>query len=104
MEFGGRTNFKLLENGIIEVSHTDSAAESGIDFYKIAADGISTELVDSFVMIGRLEGDKPVFTCFQKGEQVTEEEYEAGIQGYEVPLTTPLEWVQVSGDEIVPAK
>lgn len=95
MEFGCRTNFSLYENGIIEVFYTSSAAESGVDFYKIAADGIGTELVDSFVMVGHLEGDVPVFAYFQNGGQITEEEYKTKIQSYEVTLTATLEWVQI---------
>ena len=95
MEFGYRTNFSLYENGIIEVFYSGSAAESRVDFYKIAADGIGTELVDSFSVIGHLEGDEPVFTYFQNGDEITEEEYHSKIQNYEVALTTALDWLQI---------
>lgn len=95
MEFGYRTNFSLYENGIIEVFYSGSAAESGVDFYKIAADGIGSELVDSFSVIAHLEGDEPVFTYFQNGDEITEEEYHSKIQNYEVALTTVLDWIQI---------
>ena len=95
MEFGYRTNFSLYENGIIEVFYSGSAAESRVDFYKIAADGIGTELVDSFSVIGHLEGDEPVFTYFQNGDEITEKEYHSKIQNYEVALTTALDWLQI---------
>lgn len=95
MEFGYRTNFSLYENGIIEVFYSSSAAESGVDFYKIAADGIGTTLVDSFATVGHLEGDTPAFTYFQNGEEITEEEYNTKIQNYEVALTTALDWMQI---------
>lgn len=61
-EFGYRTNFSLYENGIIGVFYSGSAAETGVDFYKIAPDGFSAELVDSFSIVGRLEGDESVFS------------------------------------------
>ncbi|WP_310604584.1 hypothetical protein [Anaerosporobacter sp.] len=48
MEFGYRTNFALLENAIIEVQGSYSAAESGIDFYRISGDDMTPEQVDSF--------------------------------------------------------
>ena len=51
---------------VIEVFYTSSAAESGVDFYKIAADGIRAELVDSFKMVGHLEGKTGVY-LFSKG-------------------------------------
>ena len=96
MEFGYRTNFSLYEGGIIEVFYSGSAAESGVDFYRIAADGTGTELVDSFAVVGHLEGDEPVFAYYRNGNEITEEEYNAGIQKYEVPLGAAPEWIQIS--------
>lgn len=95
MEFGYRTNFSLYENGIIEVFFSGSAAESGIDFYRISDDGITPELVDSFATVGSLEGETPVFTYSQNGNEITEEEYNANIQDYEVALSTALDWIQI---------
>lgn len=95
MEFGYRTNFSLYENGVIEVFYSGSAAESGVDFYKIGDDGFAPELVDSFFAVAHLEGEEPVFTYSKNGNEITESEYNAGIQSYEVPLTTVLEWIQI---------
>lgn len=95
MEFGYRTNFSLYENGVIEVFHSDSAAESGVDFYRIGNDGFTPELVDSFTTVGHLEGDEPVFTYSQNGNEITEKEYNTSIQSYEVTLTTVLDWIQI---------
>ncbi len=95
MEFGYRTNFSLYENGIIEVFYSGSAAESGVDFYKIAADGTSAELVNSFASVGHLEGDAVVFSYFQYKDEITEEEYKTKIQAYQVKLTTALDWIQI---------
>jgi len=95
MEFGYRTNFSLYENGVIKVFYSGSAAESGIDFYKIGNDEFTPELVDSFAAVGHLEGDEPVFTYSQNGNEITEDEYNANIQGYEVTLTTILDWRQI---------
>ena len=94
MSFGYRTNFSLYENGVIEVFYSGSAAESGVDFYRIGTDGFTPELIDSFTTVGHLEGDVPVFTYSQNGNEITEEEYNASIQSYEIALTT-LDWIQI---------
>lgn len=94
MEFGYRTNFSLYGNGVIEVFYSNSAAESGVDFYNIGTDGFTPELIDSFTSVGHLEGDEPVFTYTQNGNEISEEEYNANIQGYEIALTA-LDWIQI---------
>lgn len=94
MEFGYRTNFSLYDHGVIEVFYSSSAAESGVDFYRISADGFTPERIDSFTAVAHLERDTPVFTYSQNGNEITEEEYNAGIQDYEIPLT-PLDWIQI---------
>lgn len=93
--FGYRTNFSLYENGIIEVFYSSSAAESGVDFYKIGNDGFTLELVDSFAAVWHLEGEEPVCNYFQNGDEITEEEYSANIQSYEVTLATALDWIEI---------
>lgn len=95
MEFGYRTNFSLYENGVIEVFYSGSAAESGTDFYRIGNDGFTPELVDSFSAVSHLEEDKPVFTYYQNGNEIAEEEYKANIQSYEVALKSGLDWIQI---------
>ena len=82
MEFGYRTNFSLYENGVIEV------------FYRISADGFTPELIDSFNAAAHLEGDTPVFTYSQNGNEITEEEYNTNIQSYEITLTA-LDWIRI---------
>ncbi len=94
MEFGYRTNFSIYNHGVIEVFYSCSAAESGVDFYKIGADGFTPERTDSFTAVAHLEGDEPVFTYSQNGEEITEEEYNANIKGYEIALTA-LDWIQI---------
>lgn len=95
MEFGYRTNFSLYANGVIKVFYSSSAAESGIDFYQIGDDGITPKLIDSFAVIGHLEGEEAVFTYSQNGNEITEKEYNANIQNYEVPLSAELDWIQI---------
>lgn len=95
MEFGYRTNFSLYENGVIEVFYSSSAAESGVDFYRIGDDGFTPELIDSFSTVAYLEEDEPVFIYSQNGNEITEEEYNTNIQNYEIPLTTVLDWIQI---------
>lgn len=95
MEFGYRTNFSLYGNGVIEVFYSSSAAESGVDFYKIGADGISPERVDSFVTVGSLDGEEVTLSYFQNGTEITEDEYSAKIQSYEAVKPEGLEWEQI---------
>lgn len=94
MEFGYRTNFSLYEGGIIEVFYSNSAAESGIDFYRIADGGTSAKLVDSFSCIGHLEGVTPAFSYYQNGTEITEQEYSESITGYESAPATP-DWILI---------
>lgn len=95
INFGYRTNFSLYENGVIEVFYSSSAAESGVDFYEIGNDGFTPELIDSFTTTAHLENDSPVFTYFQNGNEITEEEYHTLIQGYETPLAAGLDWILI---------
>ena len=74
--------------------YSSSAAESGVDFYKIGTDGFTPERIDSFTAVGHLEGDEPVFTYFQNANEITEEEYNFSIQSYEIALTA-LDWIQI---------
>lgn len=95
MEFGYRTNFSLYENGVIEVFYSGSAAELGLDFYRIGSDGVTPERMDSFSSVANLEGEEAVFTYYEGKNEITEEEYRAGIQNYAVPLTAALDWRQI---------
>lgn len=95
MEFGYRTNFSLYENGVIAIFYSNSAAESGVDFYKIGNDGFTPEKIDSFAMVGHLEGDAPVFDYLQNGNEITEDEYNANVQCYEIALAKGLNWIQI---------
>lgn len=94
ISFGYRTNFSVYEHGVIEVFYSNSAAESGVDFYRIGTDGFTPEQIDSFTAVAHLEGDQPVFVYSQNGNEITEEEYSASIQSYEIALTT-LNWIQI---------
>ncbi len=95
MDFGYGTNFSLHENGIIEVYYSYSATEFGFDFYKIGSDGFTPELVDSFSVVWHLEGEEPVYNYFQKGNEITEEEYKTNTQSYEVTLSAGLDWIEI---------
>lgn len=95
MEFGYRTNFSLYKEGIIGVFYSSSAAESGIDFYKLAEDGFSPERIDAFHMVGWLDGEDPVFTYFQNGEEIEEGQYNAAVQSYQDMLITDFNWIQI---------
>ena len=95
MEFGYRTNFKLYENGVIGVTYSSSAAESGTDFYRIGSDGVTPELTASFASAGHLEGEQPVFIYTHNGNEISEEEYNAGIQGHKAVLTEKSDWTRI---------
>ena len=51
--------------------------------------------IDSFTSTARLEGETPVFTYMQNGTEISEEEYHARIQAYEIPLSEAPEWIQI---------
>ncbi len=95
MEFGYRTNFKLYENGVIGVTYSSSAAESGTDFYRIGSDGVTPELTASFASARHLEGEQPVFIYTHNGNEISEEEYNAGIQGHKAVLTEESDWTRI---------
>ena len=94
-EFGYRTNFSLYENGIIEVFYSGSAAESGNDFYRMNAAGTGAEIVESFSIIGSLDGDTTVITYYQGKNVITEDEYNRKTEEYEVALQTPFSWTEI---------
>lgn len=94
-EFGYRTNFELCENGVIEVSSNDSAAESSFLFFRIGADGASPVVIDNFVCIGEQIDEKTVvFQHYENGKEITEEEFNRKIEDYAKPLKG-LEWQEI---------
>ena len=94
-EFGYRTNFDLCENGVIEVSSNDSAAESSFLFFRIGADGASPVVIDNFVCIGEQIDEKTVvFQHYENGKEITEEEFNRKIEDYAKPLKE-LEWQEI---------
>lgn len=95
MEFGYRTNFSLHGDGVIEVFYSGSAAETGIDFYRIGDDGFTPEIIDSFAAVAHSEGEETVFTYSQNGSEITEEAYRSALQSYETPLAEALKWEQI---------
>lgn len=93
-DFGYKTNFSLLEKGIIKVSFSGSATESGIGFYLIDSDGITPKLVDSFSKVGPLEGDNTKWEYYQYDTTISEEDYHEKIQSYGIDNTN-IEWVEI---------
>lgn len=94
MEFGYRTNFDIYADGVIEIFYSSSAAESGVDFYRIGDDGVTPELIDSFSTVGHLEGEEPVFDYYQNGNKITKEEYSSRIQEYENDIAAGFDWIK----------
>lgn len=94
MEFGYRTNFDIYADGVIEIFYSSSAAESGVDFYRIGDDGFTPELIDSFSTVGHLEGEEPVFDYYQNGNKITKEEYSSRIQEYENDIAAGFDWIK----------
>ena len=94
-EFGYRTNFDLCENGVIEVSSNDSAAEFSILFFRLGADGASPVVLDSFMRVGKQIDEKTVvFQHYENGKEITEEEFNRKIEDYAKPLKG-LEWQEI---------
>lgn len=98
MELGGRSNFSLHGDGVIEVVDSLPQREIGIDIYKIGNDGVTPELVDRFYIAADLTGEKAVYTYFQNGQtgsEISEEAYLSALQGYDTPLAEELIWEEI---------
>lgn len=99
MELGGRTNFSLYGDGVIEISHSLPRRELAIDIYKMGNDGVTPELVGTFYTVANLEGEKAVFTYYHKGTkngiEITEEMYRSALHNYETPLAEELHWEEI---------
>lgn len=98
MELGGRSNFSLHGNGVIEIVHSLTHGEICIEIYKIGNDGVTPELVDCFYIAADLTGEKAVYTYFQNGQtgsEISEEAYRSALQGYETPLAEELVWEEI---------
>lgn len=98
MELGGRTNFSLHGDGVIEVVNSLPQREICIEIYKIGNNGVTPELVDCFYIAVDLTGEKAVYTYFQNGQtgsEISEEAYRSALQGYETPLAEELVWEEI---------
>lgn len=94
LEFGYRTNLTLHRDGILQVSYSSSAAESGVDVYRL--NGAEAQLVDAFSMTGHLEGETPVFTYTQNGQEIEQAAYEQALESYPQRLGADLPWLPVA--------
>ena len=95
-EFGYRTNFELYGNGIIEVSYTSSAAEYGVEYYRIGENGVTPELINAFSCVGAIDNDGNVtFTYYEKQDEITETVYQEKTEDYEKPIAA-LEWKEIN--------
>lgn len=98
MELGGRSNFSLHGDGVIEVVHSLTLGEICIEIYKIGNDGVTPELVDRFYTAADLTGEKAVYTYFQNGQtgsEISEEAYRSALQSYETPIAEELIWEEI---------
>lgn len=98
MELGGRSNFSLHGDGVIEIVDSLTQGEICIEIYKIGNDGVTPELVDRFYTAADLTGEKAVYTYFQNGQtgsEITEEAYRSALQSYETPLAEELSWQEI---------
>lgn len=99
MELGGRTNFSLYGDGVIEISHSLPRWELAIEIYKMGSDGVTPVLIDSFYTVANSEGEKAVFTYYHKGTkngtEITEEAYRSALHNYETPLAEELHWEEI---------
>lgn len=98
MELGGRSNFSLHGDGVIEIVDALTQGEICIEIYKIGNDGVTPELVDRFYTAADLTGEKAVYTYFQNGQtgsEISEEAYRSALQSYETPLAEELIWEEI---------
>ncbi|MDD3244263.1 MAG: hypothetical protein PHD32_11150 [Eubacteriales bacterium] len=93
MDFGYRTNFDVYTGGIIEVTWSESAFESGYDFYKV--DGAKATLVCSVKSVVNTENTNEML-YYKDNKKVDQKAYDSTISGYESKGKQTLTWTAIA--------
>lgn len=93
--FGYRTNLYLYQNGTLEVQMSSSAFDSGYEFYRLGADGITPELIAYFHATADVERDPEHLLFYDKEQQIPEEEYHRAIDAYHASGERELTWIEI---------
>lgn len=99
LQFGYRTTFRLLSDGIFSVRWSNSAAHSGYHFYRIAEDGITVEEVESICLKADPESSLDTIRYYHDAEginEITEAEYNSILERYDAAPSMALSWNTLS--------
>lgn len=97
MQFGYRTNLRILSNGTLMVTWSDSAFESGYDFYRISSEGCLPELIESISVHGNMEDSTLHYYHDTEGvNEITETEYQQILDSYQNLSDAELSWIKIS--------
>lgn len=91
MDFGGRTYFRLFNDGVIEISWSNSAFESGMDFYKY--NNGTAEYTDSMTVTVNADGNT---VYMHNSVEISETDYNELIAGFESAGEVQPEWQAVA--------
>ena len=92
MDFGYRSNFDVLADGVIEVSWSNSAFESGCDYYRL--EGAQATLVTSIYTT--VDMDQPdVLLYMQDGLDIGEQAWNTLTDGYRAADKMAFDWISV---------
>lgn len=98
-QFGYRTTFRLLSDGTFAVTWSSSAAHSGSSFYRIAADGITAEEVESVCLKADPESSPDTLRYYHDAEginEITEAEHNSILERYSAIPSMQLSWNTLS--------
>lgn len=93
LDFGYRTNMDVYADGTLKVSWSNSAFESGEDYYK--AQGTAVELLASFTVTGDM-GSPNKMRYAQDGAEISQDDFTARTGAYEAAGPQAFAWVSVA--------
>lgn len=97
MQFGYRTSLRILSDGTLMVTWSDSAFESGYDFYRISSEGCLPELIESISIHGNVDDATLHYYHDTEGvNEITEEEFQQVLDGYQTMSDAEISWVEIS--------
>lgn len=97
MQFGYRTNLRILSDGTLMVTWSDSAFESGYDFYRISSEGCLPELIESISIHSNMEDTTLHYYHDTEGvNEITEEAFQQILDSYQNMSNAEVPWVEIS--------
>ena len=93
LDFGYRTNLDVYGDGAFKVTWSNSAFESGVDYYRL--NGAAVEALAAFVITSSAE-DPNTMVYLHDGVEVTEAAYETLLLEYDAAGAPSLTWVDMA--------